>query len=1178
MSLNFNTNFTNDSTLTLNGFSHVVSAWGAPLTAVTTDLQGELRNLIQPTIGADELTFGGVLSDSIAPRIYNITKAPATCGNGPFTITYRVFESSINVASDTLYYSVNNGPELFIVGASSVTNRFTRTYVIPAQPINTSVGFRLAVRDKFSPVANRTVLPSSGYEYISSVYNQFPLTYGFDGPNSGGWYVESQGPGGVGTPAAGGWQLNTFGSSLNPVLTARTGARAALFPAATLPTNTLSRLVSPCLDLSNMKVPTIRLWVSRNGEALSNLDVVQVVVSAASSPNGRIWSSPLGSVLRPDPSLSFPGYTQLDVCLQNFPFNGVVIGIEGISKGGMNIVLDSISIFDDVQNQLITPKSAVICAYNQLSVNLPTSSSLYSYTLFDAFAGTALGSSFTGNANGGALVVTAPNPSNPAVGRVDSVYAIVRYTNIQSGCAYQLPDTSKQFIRNFYGGPFVVKGTPFTAVFAAGTKANPDGAKVGDAMQYSFVPPSGFTNASYGTSWTIVNTSVRTELGNVPMSSAVFAGATPGGNATYTLSPALADVDSTFILTATLRLLPSNCDSVIRRFIKVTSAPATAFTNASDSVCLGAGIYFTNTTTFLPNTAPITYLWEFGDGTIATTKDGNKTYSYDKAPGLYTVKLTAYNNAGVFSTATKQIRVLGVPATSFSNTIACGADSIQFTNNTTGAVTFLWTSRLNGVTRATSSQLNPKFSFPISDTLYSVTLRATDGLGCFKDSTTGVFSFAKPTASFTVTNHCLGVRAAFKNNTTISSGVSGRTNTFGSEWDFGNGQTGLSNSPVYTFPVNGTFTVKLKTTSNYGCVDSTTKTVTVYDKPRAGFTAGVACQGAVVSLNNNTTFSGAPNKTVYSWNFGDFTPVSTDFAPVKSYGVLGNYTIRMVAMDTVNFCTDTATRTVEVNERPLTLFGILNGACVGSAVNFANGSIPPVGQKLTYAWTFGDGGTDTATNANHAYSSNNGGVKYAVTLTSTTNKGCSDKKTDSVLVESSPVPTFTTDSVNCSTRGFTPGQQGFKEYLWNFGDGTTSNSGSGRVTNQYQTKGKHVVTLTVTSNNGCKGVKIDSSDATRTWCTIGVGELFASKFNLSVYPNPFEDAANIAYNLTSAEDVTVTVYDLVGRTVAQVKHVNQAAGNHIVKLDESAFNATSAIYMVRIQIGEDVITKQLLRK
>jgi PKD repeat protein len=325
-------------------------------------------------------------------------------------------------------------------------------------------------------------------------------------------------------------------------------------------------------------------------------------------------------------------------------------------------------------------------------------------------------------------------------------------------------------------------------------------------------------------------------------------------------------------------------------------------------------------------------------------------------------------------------------------------------------------------------------------------------------------------------------------------------------------------------------------------VDSTTKIVTVYDKPKAGFTAGVACQGAVVALNNNTTYSGAPNKVIYNWNFGDFTPSSSDFNPVKSYGVLGNYTIRLVAKDTVNNCSDTVTKTIEVSEKPLALFAATDG-CENSPVNFTNGSIPPVGQTLTYNWAFGDGGTATATNATHAYSKNG---KYGVTLTATTNKGCSDVKGDSVTIAVAPKATFTVDSINCYTLKFTPGTAGLGGYEWDFGDGTKFPTGSGSVTNIYQSSGIHKVKLTVTSNvGGCKG---DTTIDVRTWCNVGIDEVFASKFNLSVYPNPFEQSANISYNLNSSEDVTVTVYDLIGRNVAQVKHVNQSAGNHTVKL------------------------------
>ena len=1161
MSIVFVTNFVNDTNLALNGFQHLLYGWGVPITTVTNDIQGQSRSTLQTTIGADELPIG-VFADSTAPRIYNITKAPALCNNGPFDIFYRVFERPSSVASDTLYYRLNNGPEQFIVGATAV-NSFLRRYRIPAQPINTAISYRLAVNDN-SPQALRGEYPGNGrYDYTSSTFSLFPVTYGFDGSNPG-FTVESQGPGGAGTLAAGGWDLESFGSPLNPVVTPNTGIRAALFPSSTLPSGTLSRIVSPCLDFTDMKVPTLRIWVSQNGEALTNNDRVQVTVTGGFN----IWSAPLVTVSRPSAGLAFPQFRQIDVCLANFiGINGLKIGIEAISALGQNIVLDSIVIFDDVLNDAITPLTTTICEYNQLSVNLPSSSSAYSYTLVDAFTGLPLGDAATGT--GSAMSVNAPNPSNPFIGRVDSVYAVVKYVNTRSGCSYFLPDTSKIQIKSFYGGPYMNEGVPFNGSFNAGTLETPDGVTYGDTATYELVPPSGLANADYGTKWTVVSTNVKSPVSAFTIVNNTYTAPVGSTNGKYRLIPSLTEVDSLFKVSVTYRLLPSNCDSVVVRYLKVTSAPGASFTTASDSTCPGVPFYMTNTTTFLPYTAPITYLWEFGDGTIATTKDANKTYSYFIAPGMYTVKLTAFNNAGVSSTVTKQIRVLSAPISAFVSGKACGNDSIQFNSQSTGATSFLWTSKLGNTTMASSTLENPKFSFGMSDTLYDVTLRATNDLGCFKDTTIGTFSFSKPTASFSTTNGCLGLNAQFTNNTSIAPGINGRTNTFGSEWDFGNGQKGLSNNPVYKYPASGTYTVTLRATSNYGCVDSAQQSITVYNKPIVGFTTGVACQDQTVAIDNTTTYAGGADKVVYNWNFGDFSAGSTDFEPVKSYASIGSFNILLVATDTVNNCRDTARRTVEVNELPFALF-VSGKGCVNSAVTFNNGSIPPNGQTMTYAWDFNGAGSSTATNPSHTFTTP--GDK-TITMTATTNKGCSDSESQVVKVESVPVVSFTKDSINCNTYKFDPAPDGLAAYKWNYGDGTEQFSTSGE--NTYQFKGTYTITLTVTSANLCQA---SYSDSVKIWCTIGFEEEFANKFNLSVYPNPFEQVSNIGYNLDSKKDVTITVMDMLGRVVSEVSEKGQSAGSHTIRLDESKFASTSALYMVRIQIGDEAITKQLMHK
>jgi PKD repeat protein len=1164
MSLNFITNFVNETNLLLNGTSHNAYAWGALLPTVTNDLQGDSRNpSLRPTIGADEIPFGALI-DSIAPRIYDVTKLPLFCNSGSaIPVSFRVFERATAVASDTLYYSVNNTAEQFVVGGV-LTNEFTRTYNIPPQADNASIAYRLAVRDNSSQ-AFRTVLPATGYNYTSTSFNTFPITYGFDLPNVGGWTVDNNT---TGTPAPGGWDLNTFGSGLNPTVLPKTGLKAALFPASTLPDGSISRLVSPCLDFTNMKVPTVRIWVSQNAETANRGDSVQVVVSGGFN----IWSSPRGIVNRVNTSLVFPEFKQLDVCLSDFAgLNGMRIGIEGISKNGMNIVLDSIVIFDDVLNQPVTPLTSTICAYNPLSLNIPASSDIYRYTMVDVRNGLPLGASVNGNTNGSALNVTAPNPSNPAIARIDSVRAIIQYTNTVSGCVWQMPDTAKIFIKNFYGGPFMNQGTPFSGVFGVGSFAKPDGTKLGDTLTYSIAPPSGLTNADYGTKWTVVGVNIATPIEGRPFANYTYTAATPSTNAFITAKPSNADLDSTFKISATLRFLPSGCDTVVVRYLKVTSAPTASFTSASDSVCSGAAIYFTNTTTAFANTYPLTYFWTFGDGTTASTGDANKIYAFDKAPGLYTVTLKATNNTGVFSTATKTIRVLPAPLTTYTSGLACGTDPIAFTNTTATAVKYLWTVRLNNQVKDTSTQVNPTFSFAIPDTAYAVTLRSTNSLGCFRDSTRTVFAFAKPVPAFTTVNQCAGTNVAFVNTSTISPGGSNRVNTFGSFWDFGNGDIGLSNSPVYKYPAKGTYTVKLKVTSNYGCTDSTTRSVTIYEKPITGFTTGIACQGSVVTINNTTTFSGGTGQVKFAWDFGDFSPISNDPNPVKTYGGLGNFTIQLVAHDTVNNCYDTTSHPIEVNEVPFAVFASTNG-CVNTPIDFSNGSIPPIGQTLTYAWTFGDGGTSTATNPSHPYA---GAGKFGVTLKATTNKGCSDDAADSVTIETVPQANFSWDTLGLTTVYFVPAVKGLSNYRWDFGDSTKMNANDDTVQNTYQVKGAHRVTLTVTSINGCTGSHTE--DSVMTYWTIGFEELFAAKFNLSVYPNPFNEATNISYNLASKQNVTITVMDVLGRKVSEVVENNQMTGNHVIRLDESKF-AASGVYMVRIQIGDEAVTKQLIRQ
>jgi hypothetical protein len=76
------------------------------------------------------------------------------------------------------------------------------------------------------------------------------------------------------------------------------------------------------------------------------------------------------------------------------------------------------------------------------------------------------------------------------------------------------------------------------------------------------------------------------------------------------------------------------------------------------------------------------------------------------------------------------------------------------------------------------------------------------------------------------------------------------------------------------------------------------------------------------------------------------------------------------------------------------------------------------------------------------------------------------------------------------------------------------------------------------------------------------------------YPNPFNPSTRIRYQLPGASDVTLVVFDMLGRQVAALVDSRQEAGVHEVTFDGS--NLASGAYFYRLQAGTFVQMKKLL--
>ncbi len=76
------------------------------------------------------------------------------------------------------------------------------------------------------------------------------------------------------------------------------------------------------------------------------------------------------------------------------------------------------------------------------------------------------------------------------------------------------------------------------------------------------------------------------------------------------------------------------------------------------------------------------------------------------------------------------------------------------------------------------------------------------------------------------------------------------------------------------------------------------------------------------------------------------------------------------------------------------------------------------------------------------------------------------------------------------------------------------------------------------------------------------------------YPNPFNPSTVISYQLPVASEVSLKVYDVLGREVATLANGRQEAGRYSVSFNASGF--ASGVYFYRLQAGQFVQTRKMM--
>jgi hypothetical protein len=107
------------------------------------------------------------------------------------------------------------------------------------------------------------------------------------------------------------------------------------------------------------------------------------------------------------------------------------------------------------------------------------------------------------------------------------------------------------------------------------------------------------------------------------------------------------------------------------------------------------------------------------------------------------------------------------------------------------------------------------------------------------------------------------------------------------------------------------------------------------------------------------------------------------------------------------------------------------------------------------------------------------------------------------------------------------------------------------------------------SGNGIELIEISSAAQ-----QVNTGQLEARAFVLHQnYPNPFNPATTISFELARADQVRLSITDMMGREVKKLMDQTTAAGRHQVvwdAVDENGERAAAGVYICRLQMEDAV--------
>lgn len=499
-------------------------------------------------------------------------------------------------------------------------------------------------------------------------------------------------------------------------------------------------------------------------------------------------------------------------------------------------------------------------------------------------------------------------------------------------------------------------------------------------------------------------------------------------------------------------------DTLIRNAVVQVSGATAAFTIPAAGACKNSQISFVDGSTSTGNI--VSWKWHFGDGQSQIYSTPPFTHLYSDT-GVFYPSLIVTDNIGCTDSIRSTIPVwITSPKAGFTTapTVVCASVPVQFNDTSKGyGLRYQWSFGDGN----TSTLKNPSHTYGGTDNTYTVRLIITDTTGCTDTVTkTNFINIRSPKPAFAV-----------KDSSSICQLLETKF-TFQAQdyqsfyWDFGDGTTSTQLNPRHFYNTYGSYTAKLVLTGFGGCLDSASAVINVYNPTavtRFNYSPIQGCNSVLTTFDITTP----PSTKLYFYSGDGITDSSQRKQFQYLYRLLGFHTPVIGLRDSTGcFVTFSGPAIRVLGAEPL--FGMDKKTfCDSGTVVFGNFTInnDPI---VSSVWDFGDGSTSTVKDPTHRFTTPG---TFVVSLTVTTQTGCSKVMTDTVRVYGTPQPIINSDTVVCLNQnilllGALAVADTAITWRWDHGNGTSANTQNS--TTSYSTPGRYTISLEAANKLGCR--------------------------------------------------------------------------------------------------------------